>query len=155
MKRLCIPLMFLVSACGSVTAPGTVPDDFSSGNFTMNIVASNSCTTLADAGRDRTWNVGLVMTGSAVTGNVQGWPDPATVITQITLSGTANGRMLSLAGSIYETIAGCELPLCYHAEGSLAATQTGNTLTGTFNGVVGYDTTSCSATDHKVTLTRR
>jgi hypothetical protein len=155
MKRLCILLVFLVSACGSVTAPGTVPDDFSSGNFTMNIVASNSCTTLADAGRDRTWNVGLVMTGSTVTGNVQGWPDPATVITQITLSGTANGRMLSLAGSIYETIAGCKSAFCYHAEGSLTATQTGNTLAGTFNGVVGYDTTSCTATDHKVTLTRR
>jgi len=28
-------------------------------------------------------------------------------------------------------------------------------LTGTFNGVVAYDTTTCTATDHKVTLTRR
>jgi hypothetical protein len=155
MNRLCIPLMLLVSACGSVTAPGTVPNDFSSGNFTMNIVASNSCTSLANAGRDRNWNVGLLMTGSAVQGNVQGWPDPATVITQVTLAGSANGRMLSLTGSIYETIVGCEAALCYRAEGSLAATQTGNTLTGTFNGVVAYDTTTCTATDHKVTLTRR
>jgi hypothetical protein len=155
MKRLCIPLVFLVSACGSVTAPGTAPNDFSSGSFAMNIVASNSCTSLADAGRDRTWSVGLVMTGSSVTGNVQGWPDPATVITQVTLAGTANGRMLSLAGSVYETIVGCEQALCYRAEGSLTATQTGNTLTGAFNGVVAYGTTSCTAADHKVTLTRR
>jgi len=154
-KNLCIPLVFMVSACGSVTAPGTVPNDFSSGNFTMNIVASNSCTTLADAGRNRSWNVGLVMTGSSVTGNVQGWPDQATVLAQVTLDGTAKGRMLSLAGSIYETIVGCEQALCYRAEGSLSATQTGNILDGTFNGVVAYATTSCTATDHKVTVTRR
>ena len=155
MKRLCIPLVFLLSGCGSITAPGTAPNDFSSGNFAMNIVASNSCTSLADAGRDRNWNVGLVMTGSTVTGNIQGWSDPATVVTQGALAGTASGRMLSLAGSIYETIVDCQPALCYRAEGSIDATQTGNTLTGTFNGVVAYDTTSCTATDHKVTLTRR
>jgi len=154
-KKLSIPLVLLLSACGSVTAPGTVPNDFSSGNFTMNIVASNSCTTLADAGRNRNWNVGLVMTGSAVQGNVQGWPDPATVITQVTLAGTANGRMLSLTGSVYETIVGCQPALCYRAEGSLTATQTANVIDGTFNGVVAYDTTSCTAADHKVTFTRR
>jgi hypothetical protein len=121
----------------------------------MNIVASNTCTSLTDAGRDRSWNVGLVMTGSSVMGNVQGWSDPATVITQVTLAGTANGRMLSLTGSIFETIVGCEQALCYRAEGTLTATQTGNVLTGTFSGAVGYGTTSCTATDHKVTLTRR
>src|SRR5262245_41641419 len=108
-------MMLLLSTCSSVTAPATVPTDFSSGNSTMNIVASNSCTTLADAGRNRNWNVGLVMTGSAVQGNVQGWPDQATVIAQVTLAGTANGRMLSLAGSIYETIVGCQPTLCYRA----------------------------------------
>jgi len=63
--------------------------------------------------------------------------------------------MLTLAGSIFETIVGCDQALCYRAEGSLTATQTGNVLTGTFNGTVGYGTTSCTATDHKVTLTRR
>ncbi len=147
--------MFLASACGSVSAPSSVPNDFSSGNFTMNIVASSTCTSLADAARNRNWTVGLVMTGSTVTGNIQGWPDPDTVITQVTLAGTANGRMLSLAGSIYETIVGCEQALCYRAEGALSATQTGNVLEGTFNGVLTYATTSCTATDHKVTLTRR
>lgn len=95
------------------------------------------------------------MTGSSVVGYVQGWADPATVITQVTLAGTATGRALSLTGSVYETIVGCEAALCYRAEGALSATQTGNVLTGTFNGVVAYDTTSCTATDHKVTLTRR
>lgn len=154
-RKLSIPLVFFVSACGSMTAPGSAPNDFSSGNFAMNIVASNTCTSLADAGRDRSWNVGLVMTGSSVTGYVQGWSDPATVITQVTLAGTANGRMLSLNGSIFETIVGCEQALCYRAEGTLTATQTGNVLIGTFNGAVGYGTTSCTATDHKVTLTRR
>ena len=147
--------MFLVSACGSVSAPSSLPNDFSSGNFNMNIVASSSCTSLANPGRDRNWNGGLVMNGSTVTGNVQGWPDPATVITQVTLAGTANGRMLSLTGSIYETIVECEQALCYRAEGTLSATQTGNVLEGTFNGVLTYAATSCTATDHKVTLTRR
>jgi hypothetical protein len=154
-RKLWIPLVFFVSACGSVTAPGSAPNDFSSGNFTMNIVASNACPSLADAGRNRSWNVGLEMTGSAVTGYVQGWADPATVVTQVTLAGTANGRMLSLTGSIYETIVGCEQALCYRAEGSLTAMQTGNVLSGTFNGAVGYGTTSCTAADHQVTLTRR
>ena len=95
------------------------------------------------------------MTGSSVTGYVQGWSDPNTVIAQVTLAGTATGRMLSLTGSVYETIVGCEQALCYRAEGTTTATQTGNTLTGTLNGVVAYGTTSCTATDHKVTLTRR
>lgn len=155
-KKLCIPLVFLVSACGGVTAPGSVPNDFSSGNFTMNIVASNSCTSLDDAGRNRTVNVGLVMTGSSVTGTLQGWPDPDIIVAaQLTLAGTAKGSMLSLAGSVYETIIGCEQALCYRAEGSLSATQTGNVLDGTFNGVVAYGLTSCTAADHKVTFTRR
>jgi hypothetical protein len=138
-----------------MSAPSSVPNDFSSGNFTMNIVASSACTSLADAGRNRNWNVGLVMTGSSVTGTVTGWNDPATVITQASLAGTANGRMLSLNGSIFETIVGCEQALCYRAEGTITATQTGNVLSGTFNGTVGYGTTSCTATDHKVTITRR
>jgi len=154
-RKLCIPLVFLVSSCGGVASPGTPPNDFSSGNFAMNIVAASTCTDLADAGRNRNWNVGLEMTGSAVTGYVQGWSDPNTVIAQVTLAGTATGRMLSLTGSIYETIVGCEQALCYRAEGTTTATQTGNTLTGTLNGVVAYGTTSCTATDHKVTITRR
>ena len=155
LRRLAFTLVICLSACGGVTDPSTPPNDFSTGNFAMNIVASDSCATLADAARNRSWNVGLVMTGSSVTGYVQGWADPATVITQVTLAGTATGRTLSLAGSVYETIVGCEAALCYRAEGALSATQTGNVLTGTFNGVVAYDTTSCTATDHKVTLTRR
>ena len=154
-RKLWIPLVFFVSACGSVTAPGSASNDFSSGNFGMNIVASNTCTSLADAGRDRSWNVGLVMTGSSVTGYLEGWPDPATVGAQVGLAGTANGRTLSLTGSIYETIVGCDQALCYRAEGALTATQTGNVLSGTFNGAVGYGSTTCTATDHKVTLTRR
>lgn len=155
MRRLTASLVFLVSACGGVTSPGTPPDDFSSGNFTMNIVAANTCSDLVEAGRNRSWNVGLFMTGSAVTGTVQGWTDPNTVVAQVTLAGTATGRMLSLTGSIFETIVGCEQSLCYRAEGTTTASQTGNTLTGTLNGVVAYGTTSCTATDHKVTLTRR
>jgi hypothetical protein len=154
-RRLAFALVICLSACGGVTDPSTPPNDFSTGNFAMNIVASDSCTTLADAGRNRGWNVGLVLTGSAVVGTVQGWSDPATVITQITLAGTTTGRTLSLTGSVYETIVGCTPALCYRAEGTMAATQTGNVLTGTFNGVVAYDATSCTATDHKVTLTRR
>ena len=121
----------------------------------MNIVASDTCTALADAGRSRTWNVGLVATGSSVTGSVQGWPDPATVITQIALTGSTEGRKLTLTGWILERIVGCEPVNCYRAEGTLDATQTGYVLAGTFNGLIGYDATSCTATDHKVTLTRR
>ena len=154
-RKLCIPLTFLASACGSIAAPGPASNDFSSGNFAMNLVASDACPSLAEPGSDRSWNVGLVMAGSSVMGTVQGWPEPATVITQVTLAGNANGRTLSLAGSIFETIVGCEQTLCYRAEGALTATQTGNVLTGTFNGTIGYATTSCTATDHKVTLTRR
>jgi hypothetical protein len=154
-RRLAIAIVTGLSACGGVTDPSSPPNDFSSGNFAMNIVASETCTALADAGRNRSWNVGLVATGSSVMGNVQGWPDPATVFTQVTLTGTANGRMLTLTGSIFERIVGCAPLDCYRAEGTVTATQTGYVLTGTFNGVVGYDTTSCTATDHKVTLTRR
>jgi hypothetical protein len=154
-RRLAFALVICLAACGGVADPSSPPNDFSSGNFAMNIVASSSCTTLADAGRNRGWNVGLVMTGSSVTGNVQGWSDPATVIVQVTLMGTATGRTLTLTGSIFETIVGCEAALCYRAEGTMNATQTGNVLNGTFNGTVGYDTTSCTATDHKVTITRR
>jgi hypothetical protein len=154
-RRLALALVICLASCGGVTDPNTPPNDFSTGNFAMTIAASDSCTTLADPARNRSWNVGLVMTGSSVVGNVQGWSDPATVITQVTLAGTATGRMLSLTGSVYETIIGCTPALCYRAEGTMAATQTGNVLTGTFNGVVAYDATSCTANDHKVTLTRR
>jgi len=155
LPRCALTIVLALSACGGVTDPNTPPNDFSSGNFTMNIVASNSCTALADAGRNRNWKVGLVMTGSSVTGTGQGWPDPATVITQVTLTGTASGRTLMLSGSIFETIVGCAASLCYRAEGTINAMQTGNVLNGTFDGVVAYDTTSCTATDHKLTLTRR
>jgi hypothetical protein len=154
-QRLAIAMLMGVSACGGVTDPSSPPNDFSSGNFAMNLVASDTCTTLADAGRNRSWNVGLVATGSSVTGNLQGWPDPATAIAQVTLTGTAKGRMLTLTGSISERIVGCAPLDCYRAEGTLNATQTGYVLAGTFNGVVAYDATSCTATDHKVTLTRR
>jgi hypothetical protein len=154
-RRLCIATVVGLSACGGVTNPSSPPNDFSSGNFAMNIVASDTCTALADAGRDRRWNVGLVTTGSSVTGTVQGWPDPATVIAQLALTGSTEGRTLTLTGLIVERIVGCAPVDCYRAEGTLNATQTGYVLTGTFNGVVSYDATSCTASDHKVTLTRR
>jgi hypothetical protein len=155
LRRCALPIVLALSACGGVTDPSTPPNDFSSGNFTMNIVAANSCTPLADAGRNRSWNVGLVMTGSSVTGTIQGWPDPATVISQVTLTGTASGRTLMLTGSIFERIVGCAASLCYRAEGTMNATQTGYVLNGTLDGVVAYDSTSCTATDHRLTLTRR
>lgn len=154
-QRLAITIVIGLSACGGVTDPSSQPNDFSSGNFAMNIVASDACTALPDAGRSRNWNVGLVAAGPSVTGNLQGWPDPATAITVLTLTGTATGRTLTLAGSISERIVGCVPIDCYRAEGTINATQTGYVLTGTLNGVVGYDTTSCTATDHKVTFTRR
>jgi hypothetical protein len=154
-RRLAIATVTGLCACGGVSDPSSPPNDFSTGNFAMNIVASDACTALADAGRDRSWKVGLVATGSSVTGNLQGWTDPATVITQLTLTGTASGRMLTLQGAIFERIVGCAPLDCYRAEGTLNATQAGYALTGTFNGVIGYDATTCTATDHKVTLTRR
>jgi len=56
---------------------------------------------------------------------------------------------------MYDTIDGCSNSLCYRAEGTITATQSGNVIRGTLNGVVTYDTTTCTATDHKVTLTRQ
>ena len=154
-RRLAIAIAIGLPACGGVTDPSSPPNDFSSGNFTMNIVASDACTALADAGRNRSWNVGLLAAGSSVTGDLQGWPDPATAVAQAAFTGTAKGRMLTLTGSIFERIVGCAPLDCYRAEGTLNATQTGYVLTGTFDGVIGYDTTTCTAPDHKVTLTRR
>ncbi|HTH04029.1 MAG TPA: hypothetical protein VL882_27325 [Vicinamibacterales bacterium] len=149
-----VVLLLSATACGGISNPASPPSDFSSGNFAMNIVASNTCSTLADAGRNRGWRLNLVKTGSSVIGYMQGWSDKATVSSQTTLAGTANGSSLSLTGSIYDTVAGCAEALCYRAEGTITATQSGNVINGTLNGVLTYEFTTCSATDHKVTFTR-
>jgi hypothetical protein len=149
-------LVICLSGCGGVVNPASPPNDFSDGNFATHIVASNSCSTLPDAARSRNWNIGLVKTGPTVLATMEGWPDSmATVISQTNLAGTANGSSLMLAGYIYDTIVGCEAALCYRAEGTVTATQSGNVISGTLTGVVGYDATTCTATDHKVTFTRR
>jgi len=150
-------IVFLVSvtACGSVSSPTAPPNDFSSGNFAMTIVASSTCSALADAGRNRGWKMGLVKSGSSVLASMQGWTDPATVFSQTTLTGTATGSSLMLTGAIYDTVVGCAEPLCYRAEGAIMATQSGNAINGTLSGVVTYESTTCSATDHKVTFTRQ
>lgn len=155
--RLSAGIAFLacVSSCGSITAPGTPLNDFSSGNFSVNIVASATCTSLADAGRNRNWKIGLIMTGSTVSSSMQGWGDPATVVSQTTLQGTASGSSLKLTGYIIDTVDGCATTLCYRAEGTITATQSGNVINGTLDGVVTYEQTTCTATDHAVTLVRR
>ena len=56
---------------------------------------------------------------------------------------------------IYDTIAGCTESLCYRAEGTITATQSGNVITGALSGVLTYDATTCPASDHKVTFTRQ
>ena len=150
-----IVLVVFVSACGSVTEPGSGPSDFSSGNFRVNIVASDACTTLAPAGHDRSWNMGLVKSGPVVSVSMQGWDATTTVVAQTDFAGTANGSSLTLTGGVFDAIYGCATTLCYRAEGTITAMQSGNVLTGTLNGAVSYDLTTCTATTHKVTLTRR
>jgi hypothetical protein len=148
-------LLLSATACGKINNPGFPPDEFSSGNFSMNIVASGSCTTLADAGRNRTWKMGLEKTRSEVVAWMEGWGDSATVFSQTTLTGSATGSSLMLTGAIYDTIAGCTQSLCYRAEGAITATQSGNVIYGTLSGVLTYDSTTCPASDHKVTFTRQ
>ncbi len=99
--------------------------------------------------------MGLVKTGSDVTASMQGWSDPSTVFSQTTFIGSATGSSLRLTGSIYDTVVGCGEALCYRAEGTITATQSGNVINGSMSGVLTYESTSCSATDHKVTLTRQ
>ena len=144
-----------LSACGSMTSPASPSSDFSSGNFSLNIAASGTCTTLAGAGRDRSWRIGLVKTGSTVTSSMQGWSDSATVWSQTNLQGTASGSSLKLTGYIYDTVDGCTNSLCYRAEGTITARQSGNVINGTFSGVLTYEQTTCTASDHTVTFTRR
>ena len=154
-RQSAIALVVFVSACSSVTEPGSGPSDFSSGNFRLNVVASDACTTLAAAGHDRSWNMGLVKSGSVVSVSMQGWDATTTVVAQTDFAGTANGSSLTLTGGVFDTIYGCATTLCYRADGTITATQSGNALTGTLNGAVTYELTTCTATDHKVTLTRR
>jgi len=154
-RQSVITLVVVVSACGSVTEPGAGPGDFSSGNFTVNIAASDGCTTLAASGHNRSWNMGLVQDGSVVSVTMQGWDPAKTVIAQTDFAGTANGSSLKLTGGVFDRIDGCATTLCYRAEGTITATQSGNRLTGTLNGVVTYEFTTCTATDHRVTLARR
>jgi hypothetical protein len=154
-RRFALALAMCLSACGSVSNPASPPNDFSDGNFATTIVASSSCSTLADAGRNRSWNIGLSKSGPVVTATMQGWPDAAAVFSQVNLAGTTTGSSLTLNGYIYDTIAECVPAFCYRAEGTITATQSGNVITGSLNGVVAYDATTCTATDHKVTFTRR
>jgi len=154
-RQFVIALVVFISACSSVTEPGSGPSDFSSGNFRLNIVASDACTALAAAGHDRSWNMGLVTSGSVVSVTMQGWDATTTVVAQTNFAGTANGSSLTLTGGVVDTIYGCATTLCYRADGAITATQSGNVLTGTLNGAVTYEFTTCTATDHKVTLTRR
>ena len=148
-------VLISVTACGSIANPGSPPNDFSSGNFSMNIVASSACTTLADGGRNRSWKMGLAKTGSTVVASLQGWSDSATVFSQTNLTGSATGSSLMLTGSIYDTIVGCAESLCYRAEGTITATQSGNVINGSLSGVLTYEFTTCSATNHTVTFTRQ
>jgi hypothetical protein len=150
-----VALVVFVSACSSVTEPGSGPSDFSSGNFRLNIVASDACTALAAAGHDRSWNMGLVQSGSVVSVSMQGWDATTTVVAQTDFAGTANGSSLTLTGGVFDTIYGCATTLCYRADGTIKATQSGKVLTGTLSGAVTYEFATCTATDHKVTLTRR
>jgi hypothetical protein len=150
-----LALIVCLSSCGSIASPESRSNQFSSGNFSVNVVASSSCRTLADSGRNRTFKIGLVQTGSSVSSFMAGWSDSATVFAQTNLAGTATGSSLSLNGHIYETITGCSDPFCYRAEGTITATQSGNIVNGTLNGVLAYDSTTCAASDHKVTLTRQ
>lgn len=121
----------------------------------MNIVASSTCTTLPDAAKNRGWKIGLVKTGSDVVASMQGWTSPATVFSQTTLTGSATGSSLMLNGYVYDTVVDCATSLCYQAEGSIAATQSGNVINGTLNGVLTYEFNTCQASDHKVTFTRQ
>jgi hypothetical protein len=150
-----LALLVFLSSCGSIASPSSSSNEFSSGNFSINLVASSACAALADAGRNRNFKIGLVKTGSSVSSVMQGWSDSATVFAQTNLAGTATGSALTLSGYIFETINGCSDPLCYRAEGTLTATQSGNVLNGTLNGVLTYELTTCTAPDHKVTLTRQ
>jgi len=150
-----VALLIFLSSCGSINNPASPPNDFSSGNFSLNIVASATCTALADAGRNRSWKVGLVKEGSTVTGSIQGWSDRATVFSQTTLAGTASGTSLMLAGTIFDTVDGCSTTLCYGAVGTITATQSGYVINGTLNGTLTYELTTCTASDHKVTFTRQ
>src|SRR5204863_7204045 len=150
-----IALVIFLSSCGSISNPASPSSDFSSGNFSLNIVASASCTALADAGRNRAWKMGLVKEGSTVTGSMQGWSDSATVFSQTTLAGTASGSSLMLAGTIFDTVDGCSTTLCYGAVGTMTATQSGHVISGALNGTLTYDLTTCTASDHKVTFTRQ
>jgi hypothetical protein len=86
---------------------------------------------------------------------MQGWSSSATVFSQTNLTGSASGSSLMLTGWIYDTVVGCTPALCYQAEGQIAATQSGNILNGTLNGVVAFDSMSCAAADHKVMFTRQ
>jgi hypothetical protein len=149
-----VALLVSVASCSSISNPASPPNDFSSGNFAMNIVAAESCSTLADPGRNRNWKIGLVATGSAVSSSIQGYSESA-VISQTNLAGTAHGSSLLLSGYIFDTIDGCSNSLCYRAEGTITATQSGTVIRGTLNGVLTYDMTTCTAPDHKVTLTRQ
>jgi hypothetical protein len=153
--RAGIVLLIFAAGCGSISNPASPSNDFSSGNFALNIVASSTCTGLADAGRNRSWKMGLVKTGSTVAASMQGWPDAATVISQSSLSGTATGSSLTLTGGIYDTVIDCGTPLCYRAEGTITGTQSGTVINGTLNGVLTYEFTACQASDHKVTFTRQ
>lgn len=148
-------LLVFLSSCGGIASPTSSSNEFSSGNFSMNLVASNACVTLADSGRNRNFKIGLVKTGSSVSSVMQGWSDSATVFAQTNLAGTATGSSLTLSGYLFETINGCSDPLCYRAEGTMTATQSGDVISGTLNGVLTYELTTCTAPDHKVTLTRQ
>lgn len=151
-----IGVLFLLPSCGGVVTSGPPSNDFSSGNFAMNIVASAACSSLLDEGRNRNWKIGLVKTGPSVAASMQGWSEnPRTVLSQTNLAGTASGSSLTLTGYIYDTVDGCGNALCYRAEGTIAATQSGNVINGNLSGVLTYDSTTCTAPDHKVTFTRR
>jgi hypothetical protein len=153
--RVSIVLLILAAGCGGISDPTSPPNDFSSGNFSMNIVASSSCATLADAGRNRSWKMGLAKTGSAVSASMQGWSDSATVFSQTNMAGSATGSSLRLSGWIYDTVDGCGTSLCYGADGTITGTQSGYTISGTLNGVLTYEYTTCTASDHRVTFTRQ
>lgn len=162
MRRFIIAVVIVGSvACGGsgtpstpVTPTPTTPTPTApaniAGSYNMTIVVSSACASLLTASdRQRTYQMSISQTGQTANG---------TLIGNVTggLSGTVSGTSLTFFFQVVDVNANfSNLWAIGSSQGSATVSDSPTSFSGTLSGAVQTGSATCSATDHKVTFTKR
>jgi hypothetical protein len=150
MRRSCLALLLVVSACSgssSTPVPTSAPTGFTlPGPWTLQTVASNSCSGLSADVRSRTYKVSVYQTGYDT----------------ISMDVAVNGVLAPLMNPSYSGLKIQDhLRLVDNSivgglviDGTFTGTVSSSRIAGTLNGNFTTATADCVAADHALTFTR-